>query len=438
MIRRWNELIDYLKINEEKLGETERNLLLKWCKDNVSIEKEFHGNPNEFFYELRAYLQTFFDNIGPYLLDEPTEKHKSLKNMSVIQYAAMMGYDQLINKLLSNSSNVQQVVNDVTSSQMSALHFSALFGHVKSSQILLEHGADVTLQSKLKQNPLHLSLTIPSFSPETIKAKKHFIFNEIRNSNLKINLLDSTDISGTTIAHLASQNGFTEIIKLLLEENQALFEKTDNFQKTALHLALINKSYQSVKILASIDSLLLLSDSDGMLPMHYAAQYGNLEMLQLCMIKNVDERDHYSRTALHFAAQAGHKEQVEYLVSKGANVTGKDVYSFGVLHHAVVSGNYELVKWLLENTTVDINQLDQMNRSPLIYLLTNNTEINQCNERMISLLIDMGADLGSPDNTGRSAKKYLTQLLKDKDEMHPLIVQSISESKEMGGKNSLF
>ena len=49
----------------------------------------------------------------------------------------------------------------------------------------------------------------------------------------------------------------------------------------------------------------------------------------LCSLKNNIQKDHffftfYQKTALHWAAEGGHKDTVEYLVDKGASVDIKD------------------------------------------------------------------------------------------------------------------
>ncbi len=72
---------------------------------------------------------------------------------------------------------------------------------------------------------------------------------------------------------------------------------------------------------------------------HVAASNGNYEKVKKLVSNNrdlVNERDLNNKTALHFAAFAGHPEIVEYLIENGADVNAKDVYNMTPLHAAVL------------------------------------------------------------------------------------------------------
>lgn len=72
---------------------------------------------------------------------------------------------------------------------------------------------------------------------------------------------------------------------------------------------------------------------------HVAANNGNFEKVKKLVSNNpdlVNERDLNNKTALHFAAFAGHPEIVEYLIENGADVNAKDIYNMTPLHAAVL------------------------------------------------------------------------------------------------------
>ncbi|CAN9508189.1 unnamed protein product [Ophioblennius macclurei] len=54
------------------------------------------------------------------------------------------------------------------------------------------------------------------------------------------------------------------------------------------------------------------------------------------------------RMPLHYAADFGHKELLEYLISKGADVNAKDKHGFTPLITACYEGHLMCVKLLLE------------------------------------------------------------------------------------------
>lgn len=67
-------------------------------------------------------------------------------------------------------------------------------------------------------------------------------------------------------------------------------------------------------------NLIHIKDSEGLLPIHWAADRGHTNVLQ-CLIQNgadVDSRDADGQTALHYAAACGHSKVTKYLISVGA------------------------------------------------------------------------------------------------------------------------
>uniref|UniRef100_A0A1B6KRR0 Acyl-CoA-binding domain-containing protein 6 n=1 Tax=Graphocephala atropunctata TaxID=36148 RepID=A0A1B6KRR0_9HEMI len=64
-------------------------------------------------------------------------------------------------------------------------------------------------------------------------------------------------------------------------------------------------------------------DGDGLGPIHWAADRGNLDMLRFLVSElnaDIELRDQDGQTALHYAASCGHIDVVKYLVELGANV----------------------------------------------------------------------------------------------------------------------
>jgi ankyrin repeat protein len=67
-------------------------------------------------------------------------------------------------------------------------------------------------------------------------------------------------------------------------------------------------------------------DADGQTPLHIAACEGHNEEVEKLLTggAQVDAKDAYGRTPLHKAARAGHRETVELLLAKGANCQGEE------------------------------------------------------------------------------------------------------------------
>lgn len=89
-------------------------------------------------------------------------------------------------------------------------------------------------------------------------------------------------------------------------------------------------------------------------PIHEAAQAGDLAKVQEIIQKNpkaisVKENKEFSgQTPLHFAARYGQKEVVEFLIGKGADVNAKDDDGWTPLHLACYGGFIKSVTILLQ------------------------------------------------------------------------------------------
>eukprot|EP00041_Stephanoeca_diplocostata_P026116 m.696919 g.696919 ORF g.696919 m.696919 type:complete len:1378 (+) comp22896_c0_seq10:444-4577(+) len=91
----------------------------------------------------------------------------------------------------------------------------------------------------------------------------------------------------------------------------------------------------------------------GDTPLHIAAQHGHNEVMQLLVSRgnavNVAAK-HYGNTPLHTAALKGHVAAVQILLEGNANVNAQDAYRKNTpLHNAALNGHLDIVRLLLEN-----------------------------------------------------------------------------------------
>ncbi len=89
-------------------------------------------------------------------------------------------------------------------------------------------------------------------------------------------------------------------------------------------------------------------------------------------------------TALHLAANEGHKEIVEILIENGSNIEAETRMKRRALHIACLRGNLEVVK-ILMNANADKNTKDKDSYSPLHF-----ASENGYNE-IIKVLLENGA-----------------------------------------------
>ncbi|XP_046577275.1 protein HOS4-like isoform X1 [Haliotis rubra] len=100
--------------------------------------------------------------------------------------------------------------------------------------------------------------------------------------------------------------------------------------------------------------------------LYSASEDGDLERVKRILGAghvDINTRGDYSRTPVMVAALEGHRDVVELLVDRGADVSLVDVNGTNVLHWACFGGDLEIVKLILSLNAVDINARDNRGRT---------------------------------------------------------------------------
>ena len=107
-----------------------------------------------------------------------------------------------------------------------------------------------------------------------------------------------------------------------------------------------------------------LSEADRALIV--AAEKGNIEAVKqhLDAGADVNAKNEYGYTPLHWAAIDGHKEIVELLIAEGADVDAMNDVAVTPLHDAAYSGHKEIVELLITNGA-DVNAKNNIGGTPL-------------------------------------------------------------------------
>ncbi|MCJ1393148.1 hypothetical protein MMC18_006020 [Xylographa bjoerkii] len=166
----------------------------------------------------------------------------------------------------------------------------------------------------------------------------------------------------------------------------------NKFDSTALHFAAEQGDVEAVRLLGSLDGTGLMDSNK--------AQFTPLPTtvgLRHPVI-NINARNWRNQTPLGLAAGLGHAEVVRQLLNaKGIDVNALDGHNRTVLHIAASQGHIAVVDLLLDVDGVDVNSRDQSGQSPL-HMAVEYKKVDMVDR----LLKKSGIDVNAIDNDGRT------------------------------------
>ena len=125
--------------------------------------------------------------------------------------------------------------------------------------------------------------------------------------------------------------------------------------------------------------------------------FGINEIAEILIAKGVDVIFKNTHMITPFGdSDQGHKETVELLLSKGADVNAQYVDRSSFLSAAVVTDHTEIANLLIDKGA-DLNKSDKNSATPLHYAAFNR------NEEITQLLIIKGANLNGKDGFGKTS-----------------------------------
>eukprot|EP00164_Ancoracysta_twista_P005844 GFYU01008042.1.p1 GENE.GFYU01008042.1~~GFYU01008042.1.p1 ORF type:complete len:523 (+),score=117.59 GFYU01008042.1:93-1571(+) len=167
---------------------------------------------------------------------------------------------------------------------------------------------------------------------------------------------------------------------------------------------------------------------------HEVAQKGDLNLLKRMVIEgeDVDCRDEFGRSALHWAAGGGHHQVVKFLLATGADRNAQNQYGWCPLHWAAYHGHTAIVETLIEhgakvNLTTDamatpLHEAARMGHADTMkILLKHGSRRNRPNKQgrtplhiaawrgnldAVVVMIEAKADVYARDHDGRAAMDY--------------------------------
>jgi ankyrin repeat protein len=241
------------------------------------------------------------------------------------------------------------------------------------------------------------------------------------NALLSPKNLESKDVSGGTILHMAAEAGNSSSVDIILNAGKNDLGAKNSQGETALDIALkrtnsrnhaevaehlILKGADSENPLYAYFAPAVKSSNynirfaDGMAPLHYIAREGYSGYIDFILEKeaNVNIKNASGASPLHEAARSGNIRIMKTLLDRGAEVNSQDAKGNSVMHIAVPAGNHQEALELFLSRGANINLRDEHGDSPLHVVIMLNRP-----QEIIQLLLAQGSDVSIRNAEGKTA-----------------------------------
>lgn len=196
--------------------------------------------------------------------------------------------------------------------------------------------------------------TVETGKPKLIEAVKSADVETVKKLVTQVpELANARDETRMTVLSLATSQGNTEIVKVLLDKgaNPDLTGGTN--LETSLAYAVHNSVNEELfKALLDKSKDLETGNDSGETVLMKVAKYGNIALAKMLIAKGakVNAQSKSAGTVLHVAVMYNNKEMVELLLEKGADLNGKDSQGKTPLALAIEkNGDPNAAKAILEN-----------------------------------------------------------------------------------------
>lgn len=298
------------------------------------------------------------------------------EDQTALLLAAKHGHDNIVKYLIS-LPHIN--INKPDLQYCSPLHHACWEGHMTIMKLLIDANAAVTLKDVYDRTALDVCKT-----PEMKIIMKTYMDSVISNASSKTSNLKVIEYVAATDENLIEQcwdlcmsddntkehsemqsyddnEEFQTFLQLLsIHPHLKIAYLINKNSKTLLMEAAQNGKITICKLLLSEGADPMIADVNGFTALHFASLNGHANIVKLLLGKckmNPDACNKLNRTALHCAAQNGYVEVIQVILDYDGNINAKDKNGFNVFHFACFHNHVELVKYLINETSIDTNEM---------------------------------------------------------------------------------
>ncbi|KAI4121726.1 MAG: hypothetical protein LQ338_006194, partial [Usnochroma carphineum] len=270
------------------------------------------------------------------------------------------------------------------------LSYAVAEGNLHKFKILLTSGADTTIRDNAGNSVLHVAARLDRVEI----LQELFAFQGGRSTRSQLGFINNT--SNTPLVEALRKNNYGAAVLLL---QQGAHWPDNELQTNVLHQAVANDESSIREFLSTFDgfpielhAFLASPDGDGKTALHYAAETGHSEALDLLLQNGAhfNTADHNGYTPLMYAAINGHDHCASNLLEfahkidqqAGRFIDHRNSESNTALHEAIIHRRNSVIHVLIESGA-DVFALSRNDTTALHLALLNATNADN-GQRLVS------------------------------------------------------
>lgn len=290
------------------------------------------------------------------VLIKTVQIHKPQRN-DFQELAVTLGWPvEKLYKLLTSSDNI----NAVDKHCRTSLHIAANRDNYRFvRQFVRLKQANVNAVDEKGQTALHYAAKQGHGRVVTALCLKH------ADANIK-----TPGSGGKTPIHYAAIEGHAHVMRMLVQHGNARIDIATRNGKNVLHMAASNfdngPAIKGIMDLAKDNFNVNDKDKSGNTALHYAAECGSLENVQILIneyIANPNVQDKTEQTPVHIASYNGDLEIVKFLVENKADLKLVDEDGVTILNYAQEAGHKRCVRYLKGKLGISLGSEDELTNS---------------------------------------------------------------------------
>ncbi|XP_071095493.1 putative ankyrin repeat protein RF_0381 [Haliotis cracherodii] len=341
----------------------------------------------------------------------------SRAEMSILHVACEGGNVPIVKYVL------EQNVTDINSRRRdgsTAAMLAVFRGHGDVFNLLVSKGADLTLlddkgstfvdlairggnteivEYVLQQNSVDINKKHCGLTPVMLAVVngKLDVFNFLVQKGADLSVMHADH---ETTLHMACKGGNIEIVKYALEQKIDAMSSNGMDGNAAAVIAARRGRRDIFDLLVKKGANLTMKEENNNILL-MACEGGNVDVVKYVLKQNIvdiNSKNGEDLTPAMVAAEGGHKEVFDLLISEGADLTQESEEDENILHLACYGGNVDIVKYVFHKTTVDINSKDEDGWTPAMiatykghrdlfyFLVREGADLTQQDENYVNVL----------------------------------------------------